>query len=111
MSRIDFEGLLAVEDGLLQVVGTLPDYSRIRGSVLIDRQANKEAMGGDVVNVWEVYLPHGAEVVAYCRGPYCVYADEAVRELARRGFKARRLVDGYPEWKRAGLPVAAGKGG
>ena len=56
-------------------------------------------------------LPHGAEVVAYCRGPYCVYADEAVRELARRGFKARRLVDGYPEWKRAGLPVAAGKGG
>jgi rhodanese-related sulfurtransferase len=55
-------------------------------------------------------LPRHAEVVAYCRGPYCVYADDAVRELNRRGFHARRLADGYPEWKRAGLPVAAGEG-
>ena len=54
-------------------------------------------------------LPKGAEVVAYCRGPYCVYADDAVRELNRRGFRARRLVDGFPEWRRAGLPVAAGE--
>lgn len=52
-------------------------------------------------------LPPDAEVVAYCRGPFCVYADEAVRELAGRGFRARRLIDGFPEWKRAGLPVAA----
>jgi rhodanese-related sulfurtransferase/DNA-binding transcriptional ArsR family regulator len=51
-------------------------------------------------------LPKDAEVVAYCRGPYCVYADDAVRELNRRGFRARRLIDGFPEWKRAGLPVA-----
>ena len=49
-----------------------------------------------------------SEVVAYCRGPYCVYADEAVRELDRLGYRARRLEDGYPEWKRAGLPVATG---
>jgi rhodanese-related sulfurtransferase len=54
-------------------------------------------------------LPVDAEVVAYCRGPYCVYADDAVRELRRRGFNASRLEDGYPEWKRAGLPVAAGQ--
>ena len=53
-------------------------------------------------------LPKDAEVVAYCRGPYCVYADDAVRELNRKGFTARRLMDGYPEWKRAGLPTAAG---
>jgi rhodanese-related sulfurtransferase len=53
-------------------------------------------------------LPADAEVVAYCRGPYCVYADDAVRELGRKGFKAARLEDGYPEWKRAGLPVAVG---
>jgi len=52
-------------------------------------------------------LPPGVDVVAYCRGPYCVYADEAVRALTRRGFRARRLIDGFPEWKRAGLPVAA----
>jgi rhodanese-related sulfurtransferase len=55
-------------------------------------------------------LPPGVEVVAYCRGPYCVYADEAVRELNRRGFHAQRLIDGFPEWKRAGLPVAAPAG-
>ena len=54
-------------------------------------------------------LPKDADVVAYCRGPYCVYADDAVRELTRRGYRARRLVDGFPEWKRAGLPVASGK--
>jgi rhodanese-related sulfurtransferase len=53
-------------------------------------------------------LPPDADVVAYCRGPYCVYADEAVRELARHGVRAWRLADGFPEWKRAGLPVAAG---
>ncbi|MGH9286663.1 MAG: ArsR/SmtB family transcription factor [Acidimicrobiales bacterium] len=53
-------------------------------------------------------LPPGAEVVAYCRGRYCVYADDAVRQLNRRGFRARRLEDGFPEWKRAGLPVAVG---
>lgn len=56
-------------------------------------------------------LPKDVEVVAYCRGPYCVYADDAVRELRRRGFRARRLIDGFPEWKRAGLPVAVGSGG
>ncbi|HWH33110.1 MAG TPA: metalloregulator ArsR/SmtB family transcription factor [Egibacteraceae bacterium] len=56
-------------------------------------------------------LPKDAEVVAYCRGPYCVYADEAVRELTRKGFRAKRLKDGFPEWRRAGLPVAAGTGG
>jgi rhodanese-related sulfurtransferase len=53
-------------------------------------------------------LPKDAEVVAYCRGPYCVYADDAVRELNAKGFHARRLIDGFPEWRRAGLPVAAG---
>jgi rhodanese-related sulfurtransferase len=49
-----------------------------------------------------------SEVVAYCRGPYCVYADEAVRLLRRRGYRARRLEDGFPEWKRAGLPISTG---
>jgi rhodanese-related sulfurtransferase/DNA-binding MarR family transcriptional regulator len=56
-------------------------------------------------------LPERGEIVAYCRGPYCVYADEAVRELRRRGYEAWRLEDGFPEWKRAGLPVAVGDGG
>jgi rhodanese-related sulfurtransferase len=50
-------------------------------------------------------LPRSREIVAYCRGPYCVYADDAVRLLRARGLKARRLEVGFPEWRRAGLPI------
>jgi rhodanese-related sulfurtransferase/DNA-binding transcriptional ArsR family regulator len=50
-------------------------------------------------------LPKKQEVVAYCRGPYCVLAFEAVAMLRNRGFEARRLEDGYPQWEAAGLPV------
>jgi rhodanese-related sulfurtransferase/DNA-binding transcriptional ArsR family regulator len=45
------------------------------------------------------------EIVAYCRGPHCVLAFDAVAKLREKGFKARRLQDGFPEWKTAGLPV------
>lgn len=50
-------------------------------------------------------LDPAQEIVAYCRGPYCVLSYEAVALLRRRGFNVRRLVDGLPEWKAAGLPV------
>lgn len=50
-------------------------------------------------------LPRRKEVVAYCRGPYCLMSFEAVEKLRKRGFKAQRLQDGYPEWRAAGLPV------
>jgi rhodanese-related sulfurtransferase len=50
-------------------------------------------------------LPPRGDVIAYCRGPYCVYADDAVRVLRARGVRARRLDVGFPEWRRAGLPV------
>jgi rhodanese-related sulfurtransferase len=50
-------------------------------------------------------LPKRSEIVAYCRGPYCVYADDAVRVLRSKGLKARRLDIGFPEWSRAGLPI------
>lgn len=49
-------------------------------------------------------LPEDAEVVAYCRGPYCVYAHEAVRRLRAAGRRAWRLEDGWPEWRLADLP-------
>jgi rhodanese-related sulfurtransferase len=48
------------------------------------------------------------EIVAYCRGPYCVLSYEAVAALRARGFKARRLEDGLPEWRASGLPVVTG---
>lgn len=52
-------------------------------------------------------LDRDIEIVAYCRGPYCVMSFEAVALLRKRGFKARRLQDGLPEWKVAGFPVEA----
>lgn len=54
-------------------------------------------------------LPEDREIVAYCRGPYCVYADESVQLLRSHGIKAARLEDGYPEWAAAGLAIAAGE--
>jgi rhodanese-related sulfurtransferase len=53
-------------------------------------------------------LPKRARIVAYCRGPYCVLAPQAVERLRTRGFNAHRLVDGMPEWRLAGLPVTVG---
>ncbi len=50
-------------------------------------------------------LPRSREIIAYCRGPYCVYADDAVRLLRDQGFTARRLDTGYPEWRTAGHPT------
>jgi rhodanese-related sulfurtransferase len=89
------------------------------GMVLLDVRPRPEFRAGHITGARSVPfselrkslhgLPKDSEVVAYCRGPYCVYADDAVRELRRRGYRASRLQDGFPEWKRAGLPVTAGQ--
>jgi rhodanese-related sulfurtransferase len=50
-------------------------------------------------------IPADREVVAYCRGPYCILSYEAVAKLREKGYSARRLLEGYPGWKQAGLPV------
>ena len=55
-------------------------------------------------------VPRDREVVAYCRGPYCVYSDEAAELLQRKGFQVRRFAEGFPEWRAAGLPVEANGG-
>lgn len=52
-------------------------------------------------------LPPGKEIVAYCRGPFCLMSDEAVRLLRERGFRARKIADGVAEWAAEGLPVEA----
>jgi rhodanese-related sulfurtransferase len=54
-------------------------------------------------------LPNDSEIVAYCRGPFCVYADDAVRHLQTNGRNARRLQDGFPQWQHANLPTIAGR--
>jgi ArsR family transcriptional regulator len=53
-------------------------------------------------------LRKSKEIVAYCRGPYCVLSFEAVALLRKRGYSVRRLEDGFPEWKAEGLPIEAG---
>ncbi len=50
-------------------------------------------------------LPRKKEIVAYCRGPFCILAFEAIKQLRSKGYKARRLEDGFPEWKYEGLPI------
>jgi DNA-binding transcriptional ArsR family regulator len=52
-------------------------------------------------------LPADREIVAYCRGPYCVFADEAVALLRARGYQARRLAEGLPDWRALGFPIEA----
>ncbi len=88
------------------------------GVVVIDVRPEAEYASGHIAGARSIpidrlarqlrRLPDGVEVVAYCRGPYCVFADDAVRLLRRRGRTARRLEDGYPEWRRAELPVEIG---
>ena len=55
-------------------------------------------------------LPQDREIVAYCRGPYCVFADEAVTLLRTNGYSAHRLEQGLPDWRALGLPIESGKG-
>lgn len=90
-----------------------------RGEVVIlDVRPREEFVAGHIPGALSVPLGElddvlgrlrkRAPIVAYCRGPYCVLAPQAVERLRARGFKARRLADGMPEWRLAGLPVAAG---
>jgi rhodanese-related sulfurtransferase/DNA-binding MarR family transcriptional regulator len=82
---------------------------------ILDVRPNEEYAAGHVPGALNVplkeleqqleKLPRDQEVVAYCRGPYCILAFEAVARLREEGFKARRLEDGFPEWQYAGLPV------
>jgi rhodanese-related sulfurtransferase len=89
----------------------------VRGNVvLLDVRPEPEYRAGHIAGARSVPLERlasiaptlskRADVVAYCRGPYCVYADDAVRLLRAQGLRARRLDVGYPEWRRAGHPVA-----
>ena len=90
-----------LRDGDVVVLDVRPEAEyaagHIRGAVSIPITDLKSRLGD---------IPDGTDVVAYCRGPYCVYADDAVRMLHRKGIRAARLEDGFPEWAEARLPVA-----
>ena len=109
---------LGERDGVEQVSAAELEQRLARGDVVVlDVRPEVEYRAGHIAGARSAplssldsivdQLPRRREVVAYCRGPYCVYADDAVRLLCERGLKARRLDVGYPEWRRAGLPVEA----
>jgi rhodanese-related sulfurtransferase len=89
-----------LERGSVVLLDVRPEPEFLAGHIASARSAPLATLD-EVVST----LPRRREIVAYCRGPYCVYADDAVRFLRARGLQARRLDVGYPEWKRAGLPV------
>jgi len=97
---------------------TLVQRMRKGEAILIDVRPYEEYLAGHLPGARSVPLaelgsrlpdlPKGREIVAYCRGPYCMLAVEAVRRLTRKGRRARRLEDGVVEWRSAGLKVVAG---
>jgi rhodanese-related sulfurtransferase/DNA-binding transcriptional ArsR family regulator len=94
------ELLERVRAGLVTVIDVRPpeEYAQghVAGALNVPLERLEERLGE---------LPANREVVAYCRGPWCVLSYEAVARLRQAGFAARRLQDGLPEWRRAGLPV------
>ena len=86
--------------------------------VMLDTRPATEYIAGHIAGAISVpidelqrrlrQLPKNKEYVAYCRGPYCVYADHAVEILRSRGRRARRLLEGFPDWRGAGFPVQTG---
>src|SRR2546423_7515207 len=92
--------------------------SRSRGVVILDTRPAHEYAAGHIAGAISVpvdelqrrlrQLPKNKAYVAYCRGPYCVYADRAVELLRASGRRAQRLLEGFPEWRLAGLPIESG---
>jgi rhodanese-related sulfurtransferase len=90
-----------LDDGNVIVIDVRPPAEHAAGHITGARSILVEQIP-DVIQD----LPDDTDVVAYCRGPYCVFADDAVRLLRRHGRRAWRLQDGYPEWRAAQLPTA-----
>ena len=96
----------------------LLERARSRQAVILDTRPASEYLAGHIAGAISVpvgelkqrlqRLSKGKEYVAYCRGPYCVYADRAVELLRANRRRARRMLGGFPEWRAAGLPVATG---
>jgi rhodanese-related sulfurtransferase/DNA-binding HxlR family transcriptional regulator len=110
------DAYLGERDGVEQIAADELQARLAKGSVIVlDVRPEPEYRAGHIPGALSApldsleqvvaKLPKRREVVAYCRGPYCVYADDAVRLLQERGLKARRLDVGLPEWRRAGHPI------
>ena len=91
-----------LSDGSVVVLDVRPEEEylagHIPGAISVPVDALEDALQTQT-------LPKDREIVAYCRGPYCVFSDEAVALLVARGYRARRLGQGLPDWQAAGMPV------
>ncbi|MGD8938603.1 MAG: metalloregulator ArsR/SmtB family transcription factor [Gammaproteobacteria bacterium] len=94
------ELLRRVRDGLVTVIDVRPPQEYAAGHVPGAVNVPLDTLENELKD-----LNTDQEIVAYCRGPHCVLAYDAVEQLRKRGLKARRLEDGFPEWKLAGLPI------
>jgi rhodanese-related sulfurtransferase/DNA-binding transcriptional ArsR family regulator len=104
LEPVEAEALLnRIRAGEVVVLDVRPEDEYVAGHIPGARSVPLSDLEGRLTE-----LPAGAEVVAYCRGPYCVLAPEAVELLRSRGFRARRLADGLPDWTARGLPIATG---
>jgi rhodanese-related sulfurtransferase len=101
LEPVDREELLRLmADEAVTVIDVRPEVEYEQGHISSARSVPVENLRRRLAE-----LPRDVEVVAYCRGPYCVYSDQAVRLLHQYGFRARRLSEGFPEWRAAGYPV------
>jgi rhodanese-related sulfurtransferase len=118
LSEVDgVVGAYLVDRDALEAVESEDLLERLRGGsvVILDVRPEEEYRAGHIPGALSVpvealeaalkTLPRDREVVAYCRGPYCVFSDEAVAFLRARGYRARRLRQGLPDWRAAGMPV------
>jgi rhodanese-related sulfurtransferase len=101
LEAVDVEELLArLQDESVIILDVRPEEEYRAGHIPSARSVPVERL--------EAYLeeiPKDREIIAYCRGPYCVFSDEAVALLRSRGYQARRLAQGLPDWRAAGMPV------
>jgi rhodanese-related sulfurtransferase len=97
------ELLRRLESGEVTLLDVRPRLEYEQGHILSARSIPVDELEGRISE-----LPKNGLVVAYCRGPYCVYADEAVALLSSHGRQAARLEGGYPDWAAAGLPIQSG---
>jgi len=94
------ELLKRVHSGDVTVIDVRPDIEYQSGHLPSALNIPLSKLEEEIKN-----LPKDKEIIAYCRGPYCLLSFDAVEQLRKQGFKARRLQDGFPEWKLQGLPI------
>jgi len=118
LQRLVREHFAERSDAEAVAMADLLTRARSRDIIILDTRPANEYAAGHIAGAISVpvdelqrrlkELPKSKDYVAYCRGPYCVYADKAVELLRANGRRAHRLLEGFPEWRMAGFPIESG---